>query len=147
MSKPILQKYIITSTHFITCFSTSTSTIFAYFCTARLLPLFPRRACGLESCFAEVLSNFSRFLRARPTIAQFFVAIFWVVFPSFSFDSNVCTAPDSNLAEFRTFILQQILQIFLILQNFAYLFCNNKLWINFKKIFFPDFCRCLLNFR
>ena len=140
MSKPILQKYIITSTHFITCFSTSTSTIFAYFCTARLLPLFPRRACGLESCFAEVLSNFSRFLRARPTIAQFFVAIFWVVFPSFSFDSNFCTAPDSNLAEFRTFILQQkSCRFFFILQNFAYLFCNKNLWINFFRIF-ADVC-------
>ena len=38
----------------------------------RLLPFFMRGVCGLDSCFAEILSSFSRFLLALPTFTHFF---------------------------------------------------------------------------
>ena len=61
--------------------------------SVRLLLLFLRRVCGLESCFAEVLNSFSRSLLARLTFAHCFVRIFWVVFAGLStWDSNFCTA-------------------------------------------------------
>ena len=58
----------------------------AYFCTAqmfaaqfrqtsRVLHLFLRRGCGLESCFAEVLRSFSSFLLTRSAFAQFNVVV------------------------------------------------------------------------
>ena len=57
----------------------------------RFLHLFLRRICGLESCFAGVISSFSSFLGSSARVFQAF----------FHLDSNFCTALTPTFCKFR----------------------------------------------